>query len=95
MAGHCLRRQKGSIRSGDAQTARSWVAYCNDPANAERRSRGFDHPRHRQYWQIGNETSYARDGLGLETAATKTGQFATAMHKADPSIQLIGWGDSG
>ncbi|MCC7352415.1 MAG: alpha-L-arabinofuranosidase, partial [Anaerolineae bacterium] len=46
-------------------------------------------------WQIGNETSYGKDGFDLETAAKRTLVFARAMRKADPSISLIGWGDSG
>jgi hypothetical protein len=31
----------------------------------------------------------------VETAAQKTLQFAKAMRKADPSIAIVGWGDSG
>jgi len=46
-------------------------------------------------WQIGNETSYDRNGFDRETAARRTVEFARAMRKADPSIQLIGWGDNG
>jgi alpha-N-arabinofuranosidase len=44
---------------------------------------------------IGNETSYDRRGFDLETAARITVEFATAMRKADPTIQLLAWGDSG
>ncbi len=46
-------------------------------------------------WQIGNETSYDRNGFDCETAAKRTIEFAKAMRAEDPSIQLIGWGDSG
>jgi hypothetical protein len=46
-------------------------------------------------WQIGNETSYGRDGFDCETAANRTLAFARKMREADPSIELIGWGDSG
>ncbi|HTU99626.1 MAG TPA: hypothetical protein VMF13_03745 [Luteitalea sp.] len=48
-----------------------------------------------RHWQIGNETSYDKKGFDLETAGRKTVEFAKAMRTADPSIQLIGWGDSG
>ena len=48
-----------------------------------------------RHWQIGNETSYDRNGFDLETAARKTVEFAKAMRAADPAIQLIAWGDSG
>src|SRR5439155_72090 len=79
----------------DAKEAADWVAYCNDPNNALRRSHGIAPPLGVRHWQIGNETSYDRSGFNLETAATKTVEFAKAMRAADPSIQIIGWGDSG
>lgn len=90
-----FREAKGSRRSGDAQEAADWVAYCNDPRNVERRGHGIEQPLTIPYWQIGNETSYSKQGFDLETAAAKTVKFATAMRKADPSIRIIGWGDSG
>jgi alpha-L-arabinofuranosidase len=86
---------KGSIRTADAREAAEWVAYCNAPANVERRAHGMEQPLGIKYWQIGNETSYDRNGFNLETAAKKTLEFAKAMRQADPAIQLIGWGDSG
>ena len=46
-------------------------------------------------WQIGNETSYAKERYDCATAARRTLPFAEAMHRIDPSIDLIGWGDSG
>jgi alpha-L-arabinofuranosidase len=86
---------KGSSRIGDAGEAADWVDYCNRPDNPERRTHGFEKPFDVKYWQIGNETSYDRRGFDLETTARKTVEFAQAMKGADPSIQLIGWGDSG
>src|SRR5262245_12143526 len=88
-------KAKGSVRTADAKEAGDWVSYCNDPANAERRAHGHDAPHAVKYWQIGNETSYDRNGFDLETAARKTVEFAKVMRRADASIQLIGWGDSG
>ena len=82
----------GSRRVGDAREAAEWVAYCNDPDNAERKGHGFAAPLRVPYWQIGNETSYARQGFDLNTAKRKTVEFARAMRQADPSIKLIGWG---
>ena len=90
-----FRMAKGRARSGDAQEAADWVAYCNQPGNAERRGHGIADPLTIRYWQLGNETSYARDGFDVETAAKKTVEFAKAMRRSDPSIKLIGWGDSG
>jgi alpha-L-arabinofuranosidase len=71
------------------------VRYCNDPLSIERRAHGHAAPHAVRYWQIGNETSYDKQGFDLETAARKTVDFAKAMRGADPSIQLIAWGDSG
>jgi alpha-L-arabinofuranosidase len=86
---------KGSVRTADAREAADWVRYCNDPANPERRAHGQSAPHAVEYWQIGNETSYDKQGFDLETAARKTAEFARAMRGADPTIQVIAWGDSG
>src|SRR5262249_5499785 len=85
----------GRVRTADASEAAAWVAYCNDPDNRERTAHGHAPPLNVKHWQIGNETSYDRNGFGLETAARKTVEFARAMRAADPGIQLIAWGDSG
>jgi alpha-N-arabinofuranosidase len=85
----------GNVRTGDAREAAEWVAYCNAPENAERKAHGRAEPLNVRHWQIGNETSYDRNGFDLETAARKTVAFATAMRQADPRVELIAWGDSG
>jgi len=86
---------RGNIRTADAKEAAAWVAYCNDPGNAERKSHGYAAPLGVRHWQIGNETSYDKNGFDLETAARKTVEFARTLRAADPGIQLIAWGDSG
>jgi alpha-N-arabinofuranosidase len=83
----------GEIRSAGGGEAADWVDYCNNPDNAERKQHGYPKPFGVKLWQIGNETSYDPNGFDRETAARKTLEFARAMHKADPGIQLIGWGD--
>ncbi|MHB8897813.1 MAG: hypothetical protein ACYC6Y_03600 [Thermoguttaceae bacterium] len=88
-------RYKQSVRTADAREAAEWVAYCNQPDQAERLSNGHSQPLTIRHWQLGNETSYDRGGFGLEKAAEKTIEFARAMRAADPAIKLIGWGDSG
>ena len=88
-------KAKESVRTADAQEAAAWVAYCNDPRNADRQAHGSVEPLGVRYWQIGNETSYDKNGFNLETAARKTVEFAKAMRAADPKIQLVAWGDSG
>jgi alpha-L-arabinofuranosidase len=89
------RQAKGSVRTADAREAADWVRYCNDPSSRERRAHGHAAPHAVKYWQIGNETSYDGQGFDLETAARKTAEFARAMRGADPSLQLIAWGDGG
>jgi alpha-L-arabinofuranosidase len=86
---------KDNVRTADAREAAAWVSYCNDPENRERKAHGHAAPLNVRYWQIGNETSYDRNGFALETAARKTVEFARAMRASDPAIQLIAWGDSG
>ncbi|MBN2128382.1 MAG: twin-arginine translocation signal domain-containing protein [Sedimentisphaerales bacterium] len=85
---------KGRIRSGNATEAAEWVDYCNSPANTLRRQHGVPAPYNVRLWQIGNETSYGA-AIDVDTAAKKTVEFARAMRKADPTIDIIGWGDSG
>ena len=85
----------GSVRTADAREAAEWVAYCNEPGNGARKADGHAAPLTVRHWQIGNETSYDRNGFDLETAARKTVEFARVMRGADPAIQLIAWGDSG
>jgi alpha-L-arabinofuranosidase len=46
-------------------------------------------------WQLGNETSYGPQRWRRTAAVEKTIEFSTAMRKVDPTIKLIGWGDSG
>jgi hypothetical protein len=86
---------KERVRTADAREAAAWVAYCNDPGNTDRQAHGSVAPLGVRYWQIGNETSYDKNGFDLETAARKTVEFATAMRAASPEIRLIAWGDSG
>jgi len=90
-----MRTPSGDVRTAGPDEAAAWVAYCNDPASAERRGHGIPDPLGVPLWQIGNETSYDPDGFDVETAARKTVEFARAMRKADPAIRLAGWGDSG
>ena len=86
---------KGQDRMGNAQEAADWVAFCNDPESSLRREYGMADPLSIRYWQLGNETSYDREGFDLPTAAAKTVEFSKAMRAVDPKIQLIAWGDSG
>jgi hypothetical protein len=88
-------KAKGSVRTADAKEAAAWVGYCNAPNDADRKAHGSAAPFRVGHWQIGNETSYDKNGFDLETAARKTVEFARAMRAADPAIRLVAWGDSG
>jgi alpha-L-arabinofuranosidase len=85
----------GRPRSGDANEAAEWVAYCNQPNHPLRLSHGIKDPCPIRFWQLGNETSYDKNGFNVESAARKTVEFARAMRQSDPHISLVGWGDSG
>jgi len=87
--------KRGEIRKGDALEAAEWVDYCNNPSNKLRIKHGIKDPLTIKIWQLGNETSYGKNRFNLETAAQKTVEFSKAMRKIDPTIKLIGWGDSG
>lgn len=86
-------RDRTGVRTADAKEAAEWVAYCNQPGHSERVAHGATAPYNIRYWQLGNETSYDKNGFDLETAARKTVEFARAMKQSDPGIELISWGD--
>jgi len=86
---------EGGERSAGPDEAAAWVDYCNNPENAERARNGAPEPLGVRLWQIGNETSFDKNGYDCETTARRTVAFAEAMRRADPGIELVGWGDSG
>ncbi len=90
-----MRDPAGRLRRAGPKEAAEWVAYCNDPRNALRKKNGARAPFDVRLWQIGNETSYDKRAYDVQTAAKRTVAFARAMRKVDPTIRLIGWGDSG
>jgi len=82
-------------RTGDAREAADWVSYANDPEHAERKANGQMAPFNLKFWQLGNETSYGNACFKKDEAIATTIEFAKAMRERDPSLKLIGWGDSG
>ncbi len=86
-------RTREGDRWGDAREAADWVSYCNDPDSSDRKSHGASEPLNVKLWQIGNETSYGRNGFSRDDAIVHTAEFALVMKQRDPSIRLIGWGD--
>lgn len=92
---HWAYPKPGIDRLGTADEAAAWIRYANDPDDALRLSHGVKDPYSIRWWQIGNETSYDKNGFDRDTAAEKTVEFAVKMREADPSVHLIAWGDSG
>ena len=80
-------KYKGQNPVGRRSEAADWVAYCNDPDNAERRGHGFADPLRIPFWQLGNETSYDDHGFDLPTTIAKTKEFARAMRDVDSEHQ--------
>lgn len=86
---------------GDVAMAADEVEYANGKATSAgglRRARnGHLEPYGVRFWSVGNEM-YGGWQLGhmpIEKYAQKHNDFAQAMRKVDPSIQLIGVGDAG
>jgi alpha-N-arabinofuranosidase len=88
-----LAHTKEGDRTADEREAAEWVAYCNDPDHAERKSHGHAEPYNVKYWQLGNETNYGAGGFTKEQAIARTISFAKAMRERDKSIKLLAWGD--
>ena len=88
--------KEGEDRFGTCKEAAEWVDYCNNPDNKLRKSHGIAEPYNIKWWQIGNETSYTYEpkGYTLDKAADATYRFAKEMYEADPTVNLIAWGDT-
>lgn len=81
---------------GSPEEAAAWVQYCNGGPETRwgkvRAERGLTEPYRVKRWYVGNEIW----GISLVTnkdpkvCAVISRQFAEAMKKADPSIELIG-----
>ncbi len=84
-----------NIVTGTAAEAAAWVAYCNAPVHAERARNGSPSPFRVKYWEIGNENYIRGDSEATRKAymtpkqyAAKFLEFAAAMKKVDPTIQV-------
>jgi alpha-N-arabinofuranosidase len=85
--------------TGDAWSAAEYVEYANGdtstPMGKQRAANGHPAPYHVKFWGIGNEMwgiSYQYGAMKLEQFEYKHNQFARAMRKVDPGIQLIASG---
>ncbi len=80
---------------GDANSAAEEVEYLNGPATsywgAKRAKNGHPEPYHIHMWNIGNEPwgTFQIGYTPLKYYVIKNNDFAAAMRKEDPSIELI------
>ncbi|OBZ67595.1 putative alpha-L-arabinofuranosidase C [Grifola frondosa] len=88
--------------TGTLEDALHWVEYCNGKgdtyyANLRRKNTGRDEPHNVKYWGLGNEV-WGEWQVGQQTAAAyaaKARQWAHAIRLVDPSVKLVGCGETG
>ncbi|PSR76769.1 hypothetical protein PHLCEN_2v8221 [Hermanssonia centrifuga] len=91
-----------NMGTGTLEEALHWVEYCNGAgdtyyANLRRKNTGKDEPHNVRYWGLGNEV-WGEWQVGQQTASAytiKARQWAHAIHLLDPTIKLIGCGETG
>lgn len=88
-----------NILGGTAEEAAQWVDYCNSPNQAERARNGSPQPFHVRLWEIGNEPyvkawspAQKKGQMPASAYADKFLQYAAAMKKVDPTIQVMAVG---
>ena len=86
----------GSVRSAGPEEAAEWVEYCNNPKKPSASGRTASQiPARSPSGRSATKPPTTRTVSTWRRPPCKTVQFAQAMRKADPTIKLIGWGDSG
>lgn len=90
-----------NMGTGTMDEAQAWVEYCNGTSNTYwanlRRQNGHEEPYNVKYWGLGNEM-YGRWQIGMLEAqdyVKKAREFAKVMKWIDPTIQLVGCGQTG
>jgi alpha-N-arabinofuranosidase len=90
-----------NMGSGTMDEAQAWVEYCNGTGNTSwanlRRRHGHPEPHRVKYWGLGNEMygSWQIGNLNAHDYVKKARVFAMVMKRTDPSIQLVGCGQTG
>ena len=90
-----------NMGSGTMDEAQAWVEYCNGTGNTSwvklRREQGHAEPHRVRYWGLGNEMygSWQIGNMNAHDYVKKARAFAMVMKRTDPSIQLIGCGQTG
>jgi alpha-N-arabinofuranosidase len=89
-----------NIGTGSPEEAAAWVEYCNGDTTTNmgrlRARHGNPTPFGVKLWEVGNEIYGSWQGgyHGAEENARRYREFAIAMKSVDPSIELIGTGNS-
>ncbi|KAF8873880.1 glycoside hydrolase family 51 protein [Infundibulicybe gibba] len=90
-----------NMGTGTLEDALAWVEYCNSSSNTHyanlRRKYGHDEPYDVKYWALGNEMwgPWQVGQMQAKDYAKKAFQWAKALRLLDPSIKLIGCGETG
>jgi len=90
-----------NMGSGTMDEAQAWVEYCNGTGNTSwanlRRQHGHPEPYRVRYWGLGNEMygSWQIGNMDAHDYVKKARAFAMVMKRTDPSIQLVGCGQTG
>jgi len=85
--------------TGTPEEAAAWVEFCNGssdtPMGALRAALGDPQPYQVSLWEVGNETygAWQQGYHGGEENALRFAEFAAAMRRADPRIELIATGN--
>ncbi len=87
--------------SGTMDEAQAWVEYCNGTGNTSwanlRRRHGHAEPHRVRYWGLGNEMygGWQIGNLEARDYVKRARAFAMVMKRTDPTIQLVGCGQTG
>ncbi len=90
-----------NMGTGTMDEARAWVEYCNGTGNTYwanlRRQHGHEQPYNVKYWGLGNEMygEWQVGALSAEDYVKKAREFAKVMKWTDPTIKLVGCGQTG
>ncbi len=90
-----------NMGSGTMDEAQAWVEYCNGTGTTSwanlRRQHGHPEPHRVRYWGLGNEMygSWQIGNMNAHDYVKKARAFAMVMKRTDPSIQLVGCGQTG
>ncbi|MFZ0215251.1 MAG: alpha-L-arabinofuranosidase C-terminal domain-containing protein, partial [Candidatus Dormiibacterota bacterium] len=90
-----------NMGTGTLEEACAWVEYCNGTGDTywvnERRRNGHPEPYGVHYWGLGNEMygEWQLGALSAEDYVRRARQWASALRRTDPTIELVSCGKDG